>query len=101
MRIAEFKFLCSVIQESNCMYTRGYGKKDSGGFLSGFGLLGSGKEEENRVDLICLFPRFHSILHSMTSMTSTGELSYYFRVCLIQCIIVCNSHHKQRPQERG
>lgn len=47
------------------MCTRGYGKKDSGGFLSRFGLLGSGKEEENRVDLICLLPRFHSILHSV------------------------------------
>lgn len=43
MRIAEFKFLCSVIQESNCMCMRGYGKKDSGGFLSRFGLLGSWK----------------------------------------------------------
>ena len=65
MRIAEFKFFFFLVQESNCMCTRGYGKKDSGGFLSRFGLLGSGKEEENRVDLICLLPRFHSILHSV------------------------------------
>lgn len=40
-----------------------------GGFLSGFGLLGSGKEEENREDLIYLLSRFHSILRSVNSVS--------------------------------